>query len=325
MIDLNLIPCEAPLWAYGGHLQTILGFALRSSPVTLSCKEEIITLPDNDQLLMLVNEGTSNYIIYLFHGLTGDASASYMERVAKIFIELGHSVCRVNHRDCGKGAGLAIHPYHSGRGEDISEVIQWGKKKYPRKSHIAIGFSLSGNALLTLLTGIRGNVLPDYAICVNAPIHLSATVEKLQRGINKLYDFYFVQKLKKTITEKQLRNNSIQQLDMPFSSTLGYLDDLYTAPASGFKNAQHYYQTCSTYSHLKNIDIPTILLTSEDDPFVPSDIYKKAILSSSTKLHIEKTGGHMGYLSRKKTSLGNYRWLDYALFNCIQAFTSKAI
>ncbi len=326
MINLNLLPCKSPLWAQGGHLQTILGFALSSSQKeTLSYEEEFITLPDGDQLLMLINQGESNYIIYLFHGLTGDASASYMERMAKIFTELGHSVCRVNHRDCGGGAGLAIHPYHSGRGEDISEVMQWGRKKYPTKYHIAIGFSLSGNALLTLITGMRGNVFPDYAISVNAPINLSASIEKLQRGINKIYDFHFVNRLKATVNAKYQRNNSTQQLVLPRLSTLGDFDDIYTAPASGFKNAQHYYQTCSTYSHLKNIKTPTILLTSQDDPFVPYEIYKKVQLSSSTQLHIEKTGGHMGYLSRKKTPLGNHRWLDYALLKCVQAFIKHSL
>lgn len=321
MFNLKLEPCEAPLWACGGHLQTILGSILPVVRVILpSSVEKIITLPDGDQLVALFTQGKSDYIVYLFHGLTGDASANYMERMAKILSDLGHSVCRVNHRDCGQGAGLATHPYHSGRGEDISEVIQWGKEMYPNKCHIVLGFSLSGNALLTLLTGIRGSVLPDYAISINAPIDLSATTNRLQQGVNKIYNYHFIQKLKSTVYDKYQRNNITPRLVIPNLSSLCYFDDIYTAPASGFKNAEDYYQQCSTVSHLERIEIPTVLLTAQDDPFIPFENYRRATLSPFTHLHVEKTGGHMGYLSRKKTPFGNHRWLDYALLQYIEKF-----
>lgn len=310
---LKLTPCEAPAWARGGHAQTIVSFCLPSRD-KMPGEIKILPLPDGDRLALLYTPGKSNYVIYLFHGLTGSASASYMERIAKICSENGHSVYRVNHRGCGEGAGLAEHPYHSGRGEDISEVIAFGRKENPGKQHIAIGFSLSGNALLTLLTGLRGSVLPDYAISVNAPIDLSAAVDQLRVGINKIYDLHFVQKLRQVVQQK---------CKIPRLSSVRNFDSLYTAPASGFKNAEHYYETCSTFHHLNKIKIPTILLTSQDDPFVPSGIYQKAKLSETTQLHIEKVGGHMGYLSRKKTPLGTHRWLDYAIVHCLQIFMKK--
>lgn len=306
---LSLMACTPPLWASNGHAQTLMAFCLPSEKVVLASKTVILPLPDGDSIALLYTVGNSDSVVYLFHGLTGDASASYMKRMAKICADRGHSVYRINHRGCGEGIGLAKQPYHSGRGEDISEVIALGRRTHPEKKHIAIGFSLSGNALLTLLTEKRGHVLPDYAITVNAPIDLSAAVDLLQIKMNRLYNFHFVQKLRRSVRSK---------CAIPLLSTLRNFDALYTAPASGFDSAEHYYETCSTHQHLEKIRIPTILLTAEDDPFVPVEIYRQAKLSPPTQLHIEKIGGHMGYLSKRKTPLGTHRWLDYALFQCLQ-------
>jgi predicted alpha/beta-fold hydrolase len=98
-------------------------------------------------------------------------------------------------------------------------------------------------------------------------------------------------------------------------------DDYYTAPAAGFENNFDYYKSCSTHSHLRKITTPTILLSSADDPFIPVSSYREAKLSPSIHLHIENTGGHMGYLSRDE-KFGCKRWLDRALDAYLSALTA---
>lgn len=319
---LKLLPCHAPVWARSGHAQTLWGFGLPSAKVDLLSEKQYLPLADGDQLVLRYTPGDSSWVVYLFHGLTGDASSAYMARIAKLSHELGHSVYRVNHRDCGEGLGLARHPYHCGRGEDIAAVLALGKQQHPHKKHIAIGFSLSGNALLTLLAGLKGSVWPDYAISVNAPIDLHASATRIHQGFNKIYNYYFVQRLRQAVRlKRQAGHWSPQALISPFSA-LRQFDDWYTAPAAGFASVDEYYRQCSTHQHLHRITIPTVLLTAQDDPFVPVNSYLQARLSASVHLHIEKTGGHMGYLSRHKTPLGTHRWLDYALHQCLQRFTA---
>jgi predicted alpha/beta-fold hydrolase len=54
-----------------------------------------------------------------------------------------------------------------------------------------------------------------------------------------------------------------------------------------------------------------VILTSEDDPFAPaSDL---GAPSSTVHLHVERHGGHCGYLAAHLTPLGTHRWMDYAL------------
>lgn len=316
-----LKPCVPPWWATNGQLQTIFAYFLPYKSRLQNLKTVTIPLTDGDQLHGEFSEGVTNWIIYLFHGLSGDIDSNYMQRTAYLAQIMEHSVLLVNHRDCGKGSGLAKHPYHSGRGEDISEVLDFGKKQFPNKKHLVIGFSLSGNALLTLLTGNRGNTQPDRAICVNAPINLNAASEKLTQGFNRLYDIHFVWRLKQAVKSKVDRG-AITPLSIPLSSTLRDFDELYTAPYGGFVDRAHYYESCSTEIHLSKINTPTFLLTARDDPFVPVESYESAAFSPSTTVHIENVGGHLGYLSNALSSSKNKRWLDYALGEILKTYTT---
>ena len=89
------------------------------------------------------------------------------------------------------------------------------------------------------------------------------------------------------------------------------MDEVFTAPIGGFKSRSDYYATCSAAQYLRRIEIPTVLISAEDDPFVKPEDYQTATLSSQCVLHLEKCGGHMGYI--KKSGFGHERWLDGAL------------
>jgi predicted alpha/beta-fold hydrolase len=286
----------------------VLGHLLPSKRLAQTGKRVEIDLPDGDKLVGFYFDGQSTIVIYLFHGLAGSTDSTYIHRTAQVALAQGHSVLMVNHRGCGAGARLARHPYHSGRGEDISAVMEWGRAAFPHKHHMAVGFSLSGSALLNLLTGRRGKTLPDSAISVNAPINLQRASDLLQQGFNRVYDAKFFLQCRRDVLHN--RAPDAPPFKIPRFRTLRDFDNLYTAPAGGFKNREHYYSSCSTADWLDQIATPTLLLTAEDDPFVCVGDYHSAKISPQVFLHIEKFGGHMGYLSKSATPLGTHRWQD---------------
>lgn len=296
------------MWAQTGHLQTILGHLIPSPKVTEKGVHLNVTLEkESERIHSTYLRGTSNFVVYLFHGLGGTAEASYMQRTALRAQHLGHHVFINNHRGCGMGAGLASEPYHSGRADDLSKVIAFGRDMLPAHKHIAIGFSLSANALLLLAAKVRADIRPDFAIAVNGPINLDRASINLQKGLNKIYDKRFTAEL-----EAYMKRNRPQDLsDYSLVEDLRDFDERYTAPLGGFKSRAHYYETCSAKQYLPKINIPTVIITAEDDPFVSIEDYRDANYSPTTLLHVEKHGGHMGYLSRK--GLGFERWLDMAL------------
>jgi predicted alpha/beta-fold hydrolase len=321
--NIVLEPCVPPIWAYSGHAQTIWGHLIPSPRSRLPLNLWKIELPDGDQLSARVHEGVKPSVILFFHGLGGSIDSDYMHRCLALTEKMEFTVVLINHRGCGEGFEEARHPYHSGRGEDVSEVVKAARLRWPGKQIITVGFSLSGSANLNLLEGMRGDCLPDAGIVVNAPVNLARTSEILKRGLNRIYDFRFSRQCQEDIKRKQNLGLIDKKIHIPFLSHLNYVDEVYTSGLSGFANANDYYQRCSTYQHFDKIKTPTIILTSTDDPFIHIEDYFGSKPSEHVLLHVEKVGGHMGYLNREKTPLGSIRWLDYALEKFLRFFTTQ--
>jgi predicted alpha/beta-fold hydrolase len=320
----DLAPCVPPWWAPNGHLQTILGHILPSWGIARSGKFVTIDLADGDQLHGEYFEGSSPFLITIFHGLGGNTYALYMRRSALVAQNLNHSVLLIDHRGCGGGRGRSRGIYHSGKGDDLSEVLSWARKNFPKHRHVALGFSLGANALLVLLTGIRGYVLPDYAIAVNGPINLEGASVTLSRGFNRVYDLKYLADCKKELKFRE-KIGFIEKGKYKISpfSTLHEFDEIYTSRVSGFPSREKFYAEFSTAKHLEKIKTPTIILTSKDDPFIDYRDYVNARFSGTTVFRLEEFGGHMGYLSKGKTPLGSHRWLDYALDSFFKYFTNN--
>lgn len=319
MQRLDLISLQAPFWAASGHGQTLWGHFLKSPTLDDLGKNFEVDLPDGDRLFCFYHQGHTNVVVSLYHGLSGDVYADYMQRTAILCRKLGHTVVLVNHRGAGHGVAHARHPYHSGRSEDVSEVLKFLRQKFPGKKQIAIGYSMSANILLCLVGGYKGDEKPDGAITVNAPLNLAQGAQLLKTGFNRVYDIRFVNRLRENIEYKYKNGLISKRYEIPRFASIYEFDNIYTADAAGFKDREDYYRSCSAKFYLSNITTPTYMLTAADDPFVSVQDYREVVLPKSVQLHIENSGGHLGYLTSKPTPLGSHRWLDYYLHEAINA------
>jgi predicted alpha/beta-fold hydrolase len=312
-------PTFAP-WipANSGHLQTIFGHLLSSDPWIARTETEIIKLTDGDEIELEYLDQKSKLTVILLHGLGGGRRSDYMERSAQVAQNLGWNVVSVDHRGVSTKAKATL-TFHSGRGADVGDIIAWSRGRFPKSQIVCVGFSMSGSMVLNLLTGRSGDHQPDYACVVNAPIDLLDASENLQTGFSKIYDirFYFI--LKKILLERAHLEN------LPAIGTVRLLDELHTSRKNGFRDAVDYYQQCSTIDHVHKIQIPTLVLTAADDPFVKVEKYKKAHWSSSVHLHITSGGGHMGYLSQQRHPQFGRRWLDWCLFEYFKSIEKQNI
>lgn len=307
--ELRLPPCEPFFWCSGGHLQTLWAHFLPSPLIKDHPEQFELDLGDGDVLDFFVYSGSSDVVVSLFHGLSGDRNADYMQRSAIVARELGHTVVLVNHRGAGGNSHRAVKPYHSGAAMDVSRVLARLREMYPQHKHVSVGFSMSANIILYLLGAFPEAVKPDAAITVNAPIDLEKCSTLLRSGFNRFYDFRFVQRLRALVHLKISQNKISTEYRIPWYATVWDLDEIYTGRQAGFKNRQEYYQTCSAVNYVQNIQVPTYILTAEDDPFVDINSYRKAKFSKSTSVYYSKSGGHLGYLSRS-TDGKVKRWLD---------------
>jgi uncharacterized protein len=335
--QLDLIPCEAPLWAQSGHLETILGTLLPSPNLKSGGERVFLQLPDGDRLFCRLYDMNSKITVALFHGLAGDIKSGYMQRTAVELIKKGYSVLLVNHRNCGEGKGQARHIYNSGRSEDIGFAINYLKKRFPKRKVAAIGFSLSANALLLLMSKVLPlqNIvtpeefdekkeamqvdLPDLAMVVNPPMNLARASASLCSFPNKLYGSYFLYYLTSMVRELDGEGFFSSPKRMSWMMPISEFDNRFTAPFSGFQTGEDYYKHCSAFTHLEKIKTQTAIITAKSDPFVDFQDALNVKRSSSTLLQIEDYGGHMGYIHKENTPLGSNRWLEYALVTSLPA------
>lgn len=314
-----LEPCSPPWWARGGHRQTLLGHVLAWPAPPVAGERHRIRLSDGDQLTARHERGTTGVLVSIMHGLTGDADADYVSGIAAALRRAGHSLLAMNHRGCGEGDGLARGIYHSGRKEDVAAVVALGRELEPDAVHVALGVSLSGNALLLSLAD-PGLTKPNAVLAVNPPLDLNACSDAIASGWNRIYERRFVRRLRRVIRRRWEQGLLEREPDLPRGIGLRGFDDHFTAAQGGFADADDYYRRCSAGPHLGKVEVPTIIVTAADDPFVPVQGLIDAARGTAVKLHVEAHGGHLGYLSSRPR-----RWLDYAVPLFVEELASTSV
>lgn len=327
-----MIPFEPPKWAADSHIQTILGDILPSAGLRTEGKDILVQTHDGDKLLCRLHVGESPFVFVICHGLTGSSEAAYVQRMTNLLGQQNHTICRMNHRSCGDGLGHASGSYHAGNSDDIARVTFELRQMFPKKKIVCISYSLSGNIALLLSAGVLPThsvhgvdhfndmqkhmlwSMPDYAIAVNPPVNLVVTTEAFTVFFNKFYQWNFIRSYRRLMKDLSSLEILEEQLKIRPSMSIREFDELYTSKRSGHNSALDYYEACSAQPHMSKVAIPFGILTSEDDPFVEAQQLHVSQKSDLIDLHVEKHGGHMGFLSKEKTPYGNNRWMDYAVY-----------
>lgn len=329
---MNIEEFGKPQWALNGHSQTLVAHLVNKKTKLGSFESIYIPTDDGDKVLLKIHKKNPDKWLILAHGLAGSSESTYIQRLTALAEARGISVVRFNHRNCGDSMGTSLKPYHSGRGEDLFAAVHYIQEKYPSAGIVVVGYSLSGNVILNMLTRFEDSMKLQLAISVNGAIDLAASAKSFLRAENLIYDKYFVQLLKGLNKElyplgffNSLGSLSVQELNkkLPLRANLVDYDNQFTAPLSGYKDAWDYYEKCSAKKKIQDIKTNTLILTAEDDPIIPVKSFLSLQLPTNIELSVQKFGGHLGYLTNKKTPLGNHRWMDWFLIEKItKAFES---
>ncbi len=78
----------------------------------------------------------------------------------------------------------------------------------------------------------------------------------------------------------------------------------------GFRDADDYYQQCSSHQFLTEIRKPTLIIHAKDDPFMWDHTPpKEGEISDMVHLELSESGGHVGFISGKFPWKAEY-WVD---------------
>jgi uncharacterized protein len=312
-----------------GHLMTIYAWAKPRRFDRLAPRENRFFDTEADTRVLAhcywQAERSRHPMLLALHGLEGSSEAHYMRGIAAKAFARGFSVILLNQRNCGGTEALCAGLYHSGLTADARHVMDEVARTDGIDRIVVAGYSLGGNLALKL-AGDYGNSAPPQlrAVCAVSPtIEIERCVDALERRSNILYQLNFVRALRARMRRKALAHPDgfdLTRLGEVWS--VRRFDDMFTAPYFGFNGPSDYYHRASAMRVIDRIAVPALIITSEDDPFVPVEPFRDAKVSSNPNitLKITKHGGHCGFVAEPSADSDGY-WAE----DRIVGFAARAV
>jgi len=277
---------------------------------------------DGDFLDLDFSYVNSNKIAIIIHGLEGSSNSKYVQSLVQVLNKNNFDTVSINLRGCSGEPNLLLSSYHSGKTDDLNDVVSYLEKNYSYDDYFIIGYSLGGNMTLKYV-GENGSEISKkikMAVGVSVPCDLKGSSESLSKFWNKIYMQNFLMSLKTKALYKlnKFPDSFLNKEKIQKAANFYDFDNLYTAPAHGFKDAIDYWKKCSCKQFIYNIKIPTLLITAFDDPFLSPSCFpiQEAKENALFSLEITKYGGHVGFndnfLSEKSL------WLEHRILNFLQ-------
>ncbi len=315
-------------WIPSGHLQTVVAAFWPQGKARPAWKQHVVALPDGDELILHDDLGDywkpGDPCTLLVHGLCGCHASRYMLRIARKLNQRGRRTFRIDLRGCGAGKNRAKHPYHAGRSEDVEAALAVIRQICPRSPLSVIGFSLGGNIVLKWAgeAGADSPAMISSLVAVNPPVDLVQSSRRIARAARGLYDRHFCRLLMQQIqgTRQWTDEAPLAKARNPPRS-LREFDDLFTAPLSGFSGVDDYYRRSSSCQFVPDISIPTLILTSRDDPLIPYESIAELNCPAPVRIHLVAHGGHLGYLARSGHDPDRH-WMDWRIIDWLTATPS---
>lgn len=256
----------------------------------------------------------------LLHGLEGCCDSHYMHGIAAKAYAAGLNVVRMNQRTCGGTEHLSPTLYNSGLSADYRSVIRQLAQADGLERIWLIGYSMGGNLLLKA-TGEIGGTEPALAgtvvVCPN--IDPTPCVAELERPGNWMYHHHFLSQLKARLRRKAALSPGKWDLrGLAGITRISDFDDRYTAPDGGYRDAADYYDRSGARHVLDRITVPTTIITSQDDPFIPFSMFVTPVIQQHAYIRLVATrhGGHCGFFQTKQPGEDRY-WVEHRIVDIV--------
>jgi predicted alpha/beta-fold hydrolase len=187
---------------------------------------------------------------------------------------------------------------------DLNWVVGQLIDRFPNSPLFLIGFSLGGNVLLKWL-GEEGKNLPaqvQAACAISVPFDLAVSARRIDQGFNRIYASVFLKTLKeKALAKEKQYPGLVDPKRVSKIVSFAQFDNEVTAPVHGFKNGEDYWVSSSSIRFLTKVQIPTLLISAQDDPFLPIPYLPRKAIEQSKWLTgcFPSRGGHVGFVEGK--------------------------
>ncbi len=303
------IPFRPHPWLANPHVQTLMPRYLRRTHLLakVPIEKRLFQVDPQSQIKSLCSwqpERDQAPALILVHGLEGCHESHYMRGLAHKAWHAGFNVIRYNQRNCADTEHLTPTLYHGGLSQDIRAVADELVASDGIQAIWLAGYSMGGNLVLKMAGEARGEFPALQGVATVCPnIHPAACVAALEQRRNWIYHEHFMVKLKARLQRKEKLFPGRWDLSLYQQiHTMSQFDDAYTAPDGGYHDAADYYEQSGSRHVLKHIRVPTLIITSQDDPFIPIDSFNISAIHSNPHIQLVTPdhGGHCGFIQRSQ-------------------------
>lgn len=327
-----------PLWLRNAHLQSTLHsmgwwrrrVVKRARALLAAAEHCIVAGGDGVRLSAWVSRQPSAAInqplngqsndgpwVVILHGWLGSADSNYVLSLGALLFGRGYNVIRLNLRDHGDSHHLNEGLFHSCLLDEVTNAVRALQIRYAASPLSLIGFSLGGNFALRIAAHAPDvNLALKRAIAISPAINPAATDAALILA-PPIYRQYFLAKWKQALKLKQhsfphlydftelLRSPSVTELTAELVQTY-----------SNFDSLSEYYQGYSLLGErLKNLQVPSYIVTSLDDPIIPAVDIAQLPRLAALQVITTSRGGHCGFFE----SLRDERWIDHKVLSLLSS------
>lgn len=285
------------------HIQTILPSVLKKEPDIAYEREEIAT-PDDDRLILDWARGPvhTSELMLVSHGLCGNTHRHYCLSVVHAFRKCGIDCLAWNYQGTGRTLSRYQRVTCNNSTAELSWVIQHAIRSGYRAIYL-VGFSMGGNLTLLYLGREAQSIPPEVkgGVAICGTIDAPACTKLLSSTLGGFYEWHFMRKLRHCAKAVVKQFPELDTKELRAAKSIPEFDNCFTAPISGFRDADEYYRQSSACRWVEQVALPTLLVNPTNDPFLTGGCFPVEAAQKSRYLYLETPddGGHCGFISRR--------------------------
>ncbi len=307
------------------HVNTIYASLVRWIPGVQFIRERIENT-EGDFLDLDWKKTGSKKLVLILAGLEGKSTSLYSRAAVRYFNKQHWDAVCMNYRGCSGEPNRLLGGYHMGATEDVRFTIDHILKTNNYDEIVILGYSLGGNLALKYI-GEEGTNLPRQ-VKGSVSFSVPMDIKKSNYRLNKWYNWHYIKWFMLTLNYKA--NQKKRQFPKALQDYKGffmsgnfvYFDTHFTAPANGFNTVDDYWKLSSCKPYLANVNVPSLIIASEDDTFISDNCYPKKEANSNDNLFLEITrnGGHCGFI---RNFFEKHWWMEERAFQFIQELEER--
>ncbi|HUG44539.1 MAG TPA: alpha/beta fold hydrolase [Acidobacteriota bacterium] len=301
----------------GPHLQTLVSARLKRdfSWGWRASADKLVELGDGSLLrVVVIAHSRTSPTLVAVHGMSGSSDSGYMQGFSHKAHREGWNAVLLNLYNLNEKL-TAPRIFHAGASRETAEALQLLSRMLSLEEIYLVGVSMGGNIVLKLLGEFGESLRPliRAGAVVSPMVDLDASWPYLEKPSNRIYRWYFVERLKKLVEQNAVIFRDFLEMEkLRRVESIREFDELVTAPLSGFEDAHHYYREVSSTRWFSKIRVPTLVLHSKDDPLLPWKPLTSPQLQRNPWIltHLTERGGHVGFLERDRFNDIDRKWAE---------------